>query len=395
MKIRLFVMLMAVSLVVGNHQSSSAEDAKAQIPGIVLTKPDSSIAVPIEGGFMVPYTVTIPGTKVRFEMIPIPAGKFSLGSPAGEAERSEDEGPQAEVELPPFWIAKTELTWSEYKLFMSLYQIFKKLQSNGIRRVTDENRVDAITVPTPLYESEHTFEFGEDPQQPAVTMTQYAAKQYTKWLSGMTGVQYRLPTEAEWEYAARGGSKTAYSFGDDVKMLEEYACFEGSNKGGPSKVAQKKPNAFGLYDMHGNVWEWTVDAFTEDGFEAIGKGLVTVDKAVQWPTMAYPRCVRGGGWQDPAERCRSAARMGTEDVDWKDEDPNVPLSPWWYTSDPSRSVGMRLARSLKPLTAEQLKLYWEIDNEDIRLDVHLRMEEGRGSMGLPVPELSEELKGSQ
>ncbi len=395
MKLRFVLFVLALLLLVPFDLLSIAEDEKNSVPGMVTTKPVSGIAVPIDGGFMVPYSVTIPGTKVQFEMIPVPGGKFSLGSPEGEAGRSEDEGPQVAVEVTPFWMAKTELTWREYKVFMALYQVFKKLQSAGIRKVSDENRVDAITAPTPLYEASHTFEFGEDPQQPAVTMTQYSAKQYTKWLSGMTGIQYRLPSEAEWEYAARGGSTSAYSFGDDPKLLEDFACFEGNNAGGPSKVGQKKPNAFGLYDMHGNIWEWTIDAYTEDGFEAIGSGPVGAEKAIQWPTLAYPRCVRGGGWQDPAERCRSAARMGSEDEDWKDEDPNVPLSPWWFTSDPARSVGMRLARSLKPMTSDQLKLYWESDNDDIQLDIQMRLDEGRGAIGLPVPELSKELGGLQ
>jgi len=394
MKLRTRPLLVVFLLLACTVSIVVAEEAKNGVFGIVAAKPASGISVPIEGGFMVPYTVSIPGTKASFEMIPVPAGKYSLGSPESEEGRSEDEGPQIVLETPPFWIAKTELTWSEYKIFMSLYDIFKKLQSNGIRKITDENRVDAITIPTPLYDASHTFEFGDDPQQPAVTMTQYAAKQYTKWLSGMTGVQYRLPTEAEWEYAARGGSQSAYSYGDDAKQLENYACFEGNNAGGPSKVGQKKPNAFGLHDMHGNVWEWTIDAFTEDGYEALGSEPIDAQKAIQWPTAAYPRCVRGGGWQDPAERCRSAVRLGSEDEDWKDEDPNVPLSPWWYTSDPARSVGMRLARSLKPLTAEQLKLYWETDNSDIESDVRSRLEDGRGVIGLPVPELAENFKES-
>ena len=342
---------------------------------------------------MVPYTVSIPGTKIHFEMIPIPGGKFTMGSPDSEAGRNEDEGPQIAVDVPPFWMAKHELTWAEYKIYMSLYQVFKKLYSTGVRKIDESNVADAITAPTPLYDASHTFEFGEDPQQPAVTMTQYSAKQYTKWLSGMTGAQYRLPTEAEWEYASRAGSQTAYSFGDDPKQLADYACFEGANSGGTSKVGQKKPNAFGLHDMHGNVWEWTIDAYSEDGFEAIGAGPVTAEKAIQWPTTAFPRCVRGGGWQDPADRCRSAARLGSEDEDWKDEDPNVPLSPWWYTSDPARSVGMRLARSLKPIAPEQLKLYWDVDNDDIKMDIQLRIDEGRGAVGLPVPELATELGG--
>ncbi len=376
-------------LLLVNSSSLWADTAVDSKAGIVKEKPTSGTSVAIDGGFMVPYSVTIPGSSISFEMIPVPGGKFKMGSPEGEEGRADDEGPQVEVEVAPFWMGKTEVTWNEYKIFMSLYPIFKKLQANGIRKITDENRVDAITVPTPLYEPSHTFEFGEDPLQPAVTMTQYAAKQYTKWISGMTGAQYRLPSEAEWEYAARAGSTTAYSHGDSVDGLADYACFADNNAGGPDKVGLKKPNAFGLFDMHGNAWEWVIDAYTEDGFKALGAGPLASDKAVQWSKAAYPRCVRGGSWQESADRCRSAARLGSEDEDWKSEDPNVPLSPWWYTSDPARSVGMRIIRSAKPLSKEQMQLYWEIDNDDINQDVQLRIDEGRGALGLPVPELAE------
>jgi sulfatase modifying factor 1 len=370
-----------------------AQTGNQAMLGIASRQPESGpyVATP-DGKFLVPYAVTIPGSQASFEMIPVPGGKFWLGSPAAEAGRIDDEGPQVEVEVPPFWIGKTEVTWSEYKVFMSLYDVFKKLQVEGIRKIDDANRVDAITAPTPLYEPSHTFEFGDDPEQPAVTMTQYAAKQYTKWISGMTGYQYRLPSEAEWEFAARGGQATAYSFGDSAEKLGDYACFAENNSGGPAKVGSKKPNAYGLFDMHGNAWEWTVDAYTTEGYTALGKNPLTIRQALQWPKAAYPRCVRGGGWQDPADRCRSAARMGSNDEEWKSEDPNIPLSPWWYTTDPSRSVGMRLVRSWKPLDQEQLKLFWEIDHSDIEQDVTMRLDEGRGVLGLPVPELADSLK---
>ena len=161
-------------------------------------------------------------------------------------------------------MAKTELTWGEYNTFMRSYDVFKKLDSAGIRQVTADVRQDAVTVPTPLYDPGKTYEFGDDKNQPAVTMTQYSAKQYTKWLSGLTGVQYRIPTEAEWEHAARAGSKTAYSFGDDPSELEKYAVFNATE--GAAKVGSKAPNAFGLHDMHGNVWEWTIDQYSETAF---------------------------------------------------------------------------------------------------------------------------------
>lgn len=369
-----------------------AEDTTGRmLPGISATKPENGPFVPIDGGkggYMIPYTQSFDRTNVSFEMIPIPGGEITVGSPESESGRSEGEGPQFSVKLEPFWMAKTELTWGEYNTFMRTYDVFKKLSSKGIRQVTEEIKADAITVPTPLYDPGKTYEYGDDKSQPAVTMTQYSAKQYTKWLSGLTEVQYRLPTEVEWEYAARAGSKTAYSFGDDPALLEKYAVF--GSETGAAKVGSKAPNAFGLHDMHGNVWEWTIDQFDEKGFgKFAGKSLVQFD-ATNWPTQADSRCVRGGGWQDPAERVRSAARMGSVDDEWKEEDPNVPLSPWWFTSDPSRMVGMRLVRSSKPLSGELIRKFWEIDVDSIQEDVDARLREGRGAIGIAVPDLIKE-----
>ncbi len=377
----------------GQDTSISSASSNVLSLGISRTKPESgpSVALP-DGTFMVPYIQTIESTDISFEMIPIPPGEFLMGSPASEENRSQDEGPQVMVRMTPYWMAKTELTWVEYKQFMKCYDIFKRLSRQGVRKVTDLSQSDAITVPTPLYEPSHTYEHGDNPSQPAVTMTQYAAKQYTKWLSGITSVQYRLPTEAEWEYAARAGSDTAYSFGDDASNLADYAAFADNSTDGAPKVGSKLPNAFGLHDMHGSVWEWTVDQYSPDGFVELGSEPVSVEAAIQWPTTAEMRCVRGGGWQDSADRLRSAARMGSSDEEWKDSDPNVPLSPWWYTTDPARMVGMRLVRSLEAKNASSIEKYWELDNEDIREDVDFRLREGRGVLGVPVPELTDEFK---
>jgi formylglycine-generating enzyme required for sulfatase activity len=341
---------------------------------------------------MVPYMQKLESSDIEFEMIPVPGGEVLMGSPEDEANRSEDEGPQLTVQVPPFWIAKTEVTWAQYKTFMKCYDILKRLSRQGVRKVVDMNQSDAVTIPTPLYEPSHTYEHGDNPQQPAVTMTQYAAKQYTKWLSGITSLQYRLPAEAEWEYAARAGTKTAYAFGDDSSQLGDYAAFADNSPDGAPNVASKKPNPFGLFDMHGSVWEWTIDQYDADGYgDRAGKTLALED-AISWPSTPDMRSVRGGGWQDPAERLRTAARMGSADEDWKDSDPNVPLSPWWYTTDPARMVGMRVVRSLAPKSPEEISRYWNIDNEAIREDVEFRLREGRGVLGAAVPELTEEFK---
>jgi sulfatase modifying factor 1 len=385
-------LLLIVCLAVAVPHGLKADDS--EIVGISKAKPASGPSVAIDGGFMVPYSMKIPGTDVSFEMVPIPAGSAMIGSPEGEEGRSADEGPQFEVTVEPIWVGKYEITWEEYKEFMKLYQAFKAFSLKGMRKVTDENKVDAITAPTKLYQPDFTFEHGEEPRQAAVTMTQYAARQYTKWLSLTTGHFYRLPTEAEWEYAARAGTKTAYCFGDNTDELGDYAWYEDNSDGAGQKVVgQKKPNAFGLYDMHGNVWEWTLDAYDEAGYKAQDGKQLKVWDAVAWPTKPYPRTVRGGSWEFAADRSRSAARMGSDDPAWKEYDPNLPLSPWWFTSDPARGVGFRLVRGLKmPEDKELRKKVWDIDCEDVELDVGDRLKEGRGALGLIDKDLPKAIK---
>jgi formylglycine-generating enzyme required for sulfatase activity len=271
---------------------------------------------------------------------------------------------------------------------MKLYGIFKEFESSGKRPITEDNRVDAITAPTELYDPTFTYEYGEEPQQPAVTMTQYSAQQFTKWLSLITGEQYRLPTEAEWEYAARGGTATAYSWGDSADEIDDYAWYFDNAFDGQVPVGEKKPNPFGLYDMHGNVAEWTVNAYTEDGYKAFADkpGLNATDVVV-WPKAPYPCVVRGGSWEMDPEGLRSAARMQTDDEEWKSEDPNFPRSPWWFTSDPSRGVGFRIFRSYTPLPQEKLTKFWEPQAEDVLMDVQMRLDGGRGGLGLVDQEL--------
>jgi sulfatase modifying factor 1 len=358
------------------------------VPGLSSVKPTDGPCVKTEVGYMVPYKATIPGTEVTFDMVPIPAGKFSMGSPASETDREEAEGPQFQADVEPFWLGKYEVTWAEYKRYLALYGIFKEFQTRKVRPVTAENKADAITAPTALYDPTFTFEYGDDPRLPAVTMTQYAARQYTKWLSGITGQFYRLPMEAEWEYACRAGTETAYSFGNSAGKLDEYAWYLDNADAKPHKVGGKKPNPWGLYDMHGNVAEWCLDQLLEDGYQQFQGKQVKATEALVWPRQLESRAIRGGNWDDEAALCRSAARLGSKEREWKQEDPNLPLSPWWFTSDPTRGIGFRVLRPLhEPKEKAQRLKYWEIDAEETQEGVDNRMQEGRGVLGLVDPEL--------
>jgi formylglycine-generating enzyme required for sulfatase activity len=345
--------------------------------------------VETEQGFMVPYRQTIPGTQVTFDMVPVPGGTFRMGSPPEEEGRSDAEGPQFTVMVPPFWMGRCEVTWAEYKEYMGLFSVFKDLQSRGLVTAAAREQADAITAPSRLYDPTFTFDKGDDGNLPAVSMSQYAAKQYTKWLSGITGDFYRLPSEAEWEYACRAGTDTAYHFGNDPAHLAEYGwCYDNSDDT-PHPVGEKQPNPWGLHDMHGNVWEWVLDQMAADGYARFGGKTLTASEALAWPDKLYPRVLRGGSWEEDADKCRSAARLGSHDREWTDTDPNLPKSPWWFTDGPALAVGFRLVRPLTAPPPGERERFWEADHELIRDAVQQRLDQGRGAAGPASPELPE------
>jgi formylglycine-generating enzyme required for sulfatase activity len=360
--------------------------------GISKNKPEDGFCVEMDGCFLVPYTQTIPGTDLKFEMIPIPAGSYRMGSPNEEADRSADEGPQIEVKVAPMWVAKTEVTWEQYKEFMKLYGAFKTFQSEGLRMVNESNKVDAITAPTELYDSSFTFEYGDAPDQAAVSMTQYASQQFTKWLSKITDLQYRLPTEAEWEYAARGGTTTAFYWGDDPDLADQYAWFFDNAGEGQKSVGLLKPNNFGLHDILGNVAEWTVNQHTDNYDDLKSRMPLDATDTAVWPEFGTKCVVRGGHWADDVDAIRCASRLVSDDESWKEEDPNFPLSPWWFTSDPARGVGFRLFRSYLPLDSETIEKFWEPTAQDVVGDVESRILSGRGGWGLVDPDLPSAVK---
>lgn len=146
------------------------------------------------------YTEAIPGTDLKFGMAPIPGGKFLMGSPANEKGHKDDEGPQVEVTIDPFWMGIHEITWTEYETWSFKLDIQRRKMLNQQPTFWDK-LADAIARPTNPY-TDMSFEMGKE-DRPAICMTQYGAQMYCKWLCAKTGRYYRLPTEAEWEYARR------------------------------------------------------------------------------------------------------------------------------------------------------------------------------------------------
>jgi formylglycine-generating enzyme required for sulfatase activity len=299
---------------------------------------------------MKPYTDVIANGDVTFEMLPIPGGKYLMGSPAAEPERKDDEGPQHEVKIEPFWMGKCEVTWNEYEIWMFSLDIQRR-ELNKVAATDSEKAADAVTRPTKPY-TDMTFGMGKE-GFPAICMTQLAAKTYCKWLSQKTGRYYRLPTEAEWEYACRAGTTTAYSFGDDASKLADYAWYFDNSEDAYHKVGKKKPNPWGLYDMHGNVAEWTLDQYIPNYYTQCAGKLLTDPWPI--PTKLYPQSVRGGAWDDDPGALRSATRRGS-DKDWKQQDPQLPQSIWYFTD--ALFLGFRVVRPLVEPTAEEKDKIW-------------------------------------
>jgi formylglycine-generating enzyme required for sulfatase activity len=216
-----------------------------------------------------PQLVKIPGTDEPFQM-----GSYNCA----EGDES-DVCPQHPVTIQPFWIGKFEVTFDEYIAFVK--------DTNGVKLPYD-------------------WDFGHG-SRPVISVSWEDAKAYTDWLSNVTGKSFRLPTEAEWEYAARAGTTTYYWWGDGVNKdgkIWANCADSGSRWSGEetAPVGSFSKNGFGLYDMHGNVWEWCADWYDDDYYKNSPKDNP------KGPKKGKGRVVRGGSWNDGAEGCRSAYR---------------------------------------------------------------------------------------
>ena len=304
---------------------------------------------------MKPYIDKIVGTEQTFKMIPIKGGKFLMGSPDSEKGRHEDEGPQHEVEIKPFWMGEHEVTWKEFEQFALKY-----LRRNRTVEPTPRERIaDAIAAPTSPWEiGKISHDNSGKTGYPASGMRVYAALTYCKWLTALTGRYYRLPTEAEWEYACRADSDAAYSFGNDAKNIDDFAWHHGNSGGRSQIVKQKKPNAWGLYDMHGNLSEWVLEQYAPDTYQR--RKSERFGAPVRAPVTTLGRddrhIARGGNCEnDNMLDLRSARRLHSV-PQWNAQEPGYPHSIWWLTDAPY--VGFRIVRPLEPpKTEEEAKLY--------------------------------------
>ena len=287
------------------------------------------------------YRQAIPGSSFSFTMVPIPSGKFLLGSPLIEKNRKSDEGPQKTIQISAFWMGKYEVTRDEFDVF---------LKDESTSQNID---MDAITRPSPQY-VDLTWGLGKEGGYPANSMSQMSAIMYCRWLYQKTGIFYRLPTEAEWEYACRAGTTTAYYFGNDTTGLSKYAWYSANSDNKFQKVGQKLPNAWGLCDMIGNVMEWTLDHYDENRYASLQDNQL--DPMVLPNSAKYPKALRGGSYLEDAADLSTARRFHS-DPSWNKRDPQIPKSKWWLTE--ARSVGFRLIRPFHQPTMEEANQFFK------------------------------------
>jgi formylglycine-generating enzyme required for sulfatase activity len=291
------------------------------------------------------YVERIPDTGLSFPMVAVRGGTFHQGSPITEPGRRDNEGPRHRVELKPFWMGQYEVTWPEFYAYMREKDF--DITDKPLRPPLNprQAKADAVSKPSRPFIDE-TYGFGDD-RYPAFDMSHHAAMKYCEWLSAKTGRTYRLPTEAEWEYACRAGSAAAYPWGKDPASLGDYAWYAANSaieehpKGATHPVGKKKPNPWGLHDMLGNVMEWCLDEYDPDFYDSLPFDRTPLGPVDLPGKQQYPHVARGGSYRSAPADCRCAARVSS-DRSWNRMDPQAPQSIWWL--GPGNRVGFRVVR---------------------------------------------------
>ena len=297
------------------------------------------------------FAEQIPATDVSIPMVAIPAGSFLMGSGTKDAFSQSDEYPQHKVSVSRFFMSETEITWDQYWSFYAETMSEGRTPPEIIYANNQRDDVDAVSGPTPPFGNpDQGWGMGD---RPAITMTHYAAETFCQWLSLKTGRHYRLPTEAEWEYAARGGTDTPYFFegkpsqftneslrnrvfGADTVGINRYTIYANNSRSRTQEPSRVKANPFGLKNMLGNVMEYCADWYAEDAYSQVPDGAVDP----KGPAAGTEHVVRGGCYSDDASKLRSAARAHTDHDAWLRTDPQKPKSIWWYSD--VKGIGFRI-----------------------------------------------------
>ena len=293
------------------------------------------------------FVEKIPETSVSFKMVAIPGGQFKMGSPANEPYRRTDEGPVRDVLVDSLFMGEIEVSWNEYLAF------FNATGSQGRKEAQEiDEETDGISGATPPWGAPDQG-WGKG-NRPAITMSHHAAQTYCRWLSQVTGRKYRLPTEAEWEYAARGGTTTPYFFegspkdyekdgflkklfGSNMEVIDNYVVHYGNSPYKTQSPDAVEANPFGLKNMLGNVAEFCLDYYDPQVYGKYPEGVV---KNPRGPRNGMEHVVRGGSFRNTPKDLRAAKRDFTKTREWLETDPQIPKSIWWYSD--VKSVGFRV-----------------------------------------------------
>ncbi|HLT39377.1 MAG TPA: formylglycine-generating enzyme family protein, partial [Enhygromyxa sp.] len=249
-------------------------DARAELDELLRAHPSPALRDwwTQRGGTRARSEATLRMEKAGIELVRIPAGRFWMGSPNNEEGRLDWEGPRRQVVLAEFWLAATPVTNAQYGRFVAANPAVDK----------------------PTYWADRRF---NQPEQPVVGISWDDAMAFCAW-AGLV-----LPTEAQWEYACRAGTTTCYWSGDAESDLAQVSWYLGNSNARLHAVGEKQANAFGLFDMHGNVFEWCLDEFADYAIDPRpGDGLRCK------PVAGGNRVIRGGGWLHIAHLARSAYR---------------------------------------------------------------------------------------
>jgi formylglycine-generating enzyme required for sulfatase activity len=292
-------LLLALSFLSAAQPAATSPPSTPEAKPAPKAEPAPIAEVTVNGQKVGAFKQEIPGAAFAVEMVPIP----------GDEKKA----------IAPFYMARLETVWDAYDTF-----VFAKDEDAGLPPLG----ADVMTRPSRPYIPPDSG-FGHAGYA-VICPTFRSVTEYCKWLSARTGRQFRLATEAEWEHAAAAGSTTTYHFGDDAKSLGDYAWFKDNSDESPHPPGSKKPNAWGLFDMHGNVSEWVTAA----------------------DTKKVGGVAKGGSWESEASDVSSKSRA-EYDIKWQKIDPQIPKSKWWMSD--GQHVGFRLVAEMDPKTGAPLE----------------------------------------